>query len=126
MCEWRTTARSPSRSGTADREEVERPIEVGFAQREVGRRDRRHETAIERIGEAQGSMDAVPAETERELVRAQLAGVEQTEDRDVGEGALEQSPVLVQRVLADVPRVVGALGSRLREGEPVRSRDVGQ
>src|SRR5215216_860472 len=81
---------SPPGSGTADGEEVERVVEPGVAQGEVRGGDRRHEAAVEGVGDPQHPVNAVPAEAERELVRAQLAGVEQAEDRDVGEVGLEQ------------------------------------
>ena len=57
---------------------------------------------------------------------AQLAGVEEAEDLDLGEGRLEQLAVLLDRVLAQVPGVVGLLGALGGEGEPVRGRDEGQ
>ena len=55
----------------------------------------------------------------------ELAGVVQAEDLDRAEVRLEQRPVLVRRVLADVPGVVGLLGALGRQREPVRGRDVG-
>ena len=57
-------------------------------------------------------MDAVPAEPDRELVRAELAGVEEAEDLDPLEVRLEQLAVLRLVVLAQVPGVVGLLGAR--------------
>src|SRR4051812_30446029 len=97
MCEWRTIARSPTGSGsrTADRQEVERAIQVAaVGYPEVRRRDRRHEARVEGLGQPQRRMDAVPARAQRELVRAELAGVEDAVDLDAGEVRLEQPAVL--------------------------------
>ena len=69
---------------------------------------------------------AVPAEAlDRDLVRAQLAGVEEAEQVDAREVALAQLAVLVRLVLAHVPRVAGALRALGRERQHVRRRDVG-
>ena len=57
-------------------------------------------------------MDAVPAQADRELVRAQLAGVEEAEHLDPVEVGAEQLAVLADVVLAQVPGVVGLLGAR--------------
>ena len=71
-------------------------------------------------------MHAIPAEAlDRDLVRAQLAGVEEAEQIDAREVALAQLPVFLGPVLADVPRVARALLALRREREHVRRRDVG-
>src|SRR5436190_13177196 len=112
MCEWRTIARSPTGrvtgpvrepSGTADREEVQRPREVGLVrplQREVGRGDRGDEAVVEALGEPERGVDAVPAHPEGELVEAELAGVEDAEQLDAREVGLEQGAVFGDGVLA--------------------------
>src|ERR687897_2839099 len=106
MWECSTTARSPT-SRMADREEVERSIEVGLAQGKVGRGDCGDEAVVEGSRDPEPAVNAVPAEPQRELVRTQLARVEEAQDDDLGEARLEQSPVLVEPVLAHVPGVVG-------------------
>ena len=70
-------------------------------------------------------MDAVPPQPDGELVRAELAGVKETEQVDAAEVGLEQLAVLPLVVLAQVPGVVGLLRTRGRQREPVRGRDVG-
>src|SRR6266550_4937563 len=111
MCEWRTIARSPTgaawtgsgRSGTADSEEVEGPTEVGSIralEREVGRGNRGDEAVVEALGETERRVDAVPARADRELVEAELAGVEEAEELDALEVGLEQVAVLAGVVLA--------------------------
>src|SRR5665809_27270 len=124
MWEWRTTARSPTTSRMTDREEVEGPLEPRVAEGEVRRRDRRDEALVEALRDPQRSVDAVPAEPQRELVGAQLACVEQPQDLDPREARLEQRPVLLERVLANVPRVVRLHRPGGGEREPVRGRDV--
>src|SRR5262245_51683818 len=103
MWEWRTIARSPTvRSavkGTqlgrmADGEEVERAVEIALAQGEVRGRDRRGEAIVEGLGEAEARVDPVPAETQCQLVGAQLAGVEEAEQLDPREPALAKRPKL--------------------------------
>src|SRR3954453_22388895 len=137
MCEWRTIARSPTgpgwtgsrRSGTADREEVEGPPEIGSIralEREVGRGDRGDEAIVEALGETERGVDAVPARADRELVDAELSGVEDAEELDALEMGLEQVAVLAGVVLAQVPGIAGALGVGRRQGQPVRGRDVGE
>src|SRR3954452_9277061 len=99
MCECRTRARRP-RSGTADGDEVQRLVEVARAQREVAPGDRRHEAVVEALGDAQLRVDVVPAGvTDRELVQAQHARVEESEQLDAGVMALEQVAELLRAVL---------------------------
>jgi hypothetical protein len=62
---------------------------------------------------------------DRQLVRAQLARMEQPEHLDVREVRVQQRPELGGTVLVHVPRVAGALGAGRREREHVRRRDVG-
>src|SRR3954469_9343907 len=108
MCEWRTIARSPADSsrGMADGEEVQRPVEISLGQLEVRGGDRRGEAVIEGLGQAQRLVHAVPAEPDRELVGAQLAGVEEAEQLDPGEVRLAELAELGGAVLLDVPGVV--------------------
>src|SRR5919197_918663 len=107
-----TTARSPTEVssvalGTADRHEVERAIEmVTVDEAEVRGGDRGHEARVERHREPERRVDALPAGTERELVRAELAGVEEPEDPDLRETRLQEVPVLGEGVLLQVPRGV--------------------
>ena len=70
-------------------------------------------------------MDPVPAGPQRELVHAQLAGVEEAEELDRAKRGSSSSRYSAERVLAQVPGVVGLLGAGRREREPVRGRDVG-
>src|SRR4051812_40039524 len=106
MWEWRTIARSPAvRSGITDRDEVQRPIQVAVTQAEVPGADRRDEAVVERRGDAEGRVDAVPSEADGELVGPQLASVEQTEQLDACEMRPQQVAVLAGVVLAQVPGV---------------------
>ena len=109
----------------ADGDEVQSLVEIRAPQREVASIDARDEAVVERLGDAQGRMDAVPAGMDRELVGTQLAGVEETENLDPAKAGLEQLAVLGDRVLAQVPRVVGLLRARRGEGEAIRRRDIG-
>src|SRR3954452_12367536 len=107
MWEWRTIARSPAvRSGITDRHEVQRPIEVAGPQAEVPGADRRDEAVVERLGEAERRVDAVPPEVDGELVGPQLASVEEAEQLDRREVRLQQLSVLAGVVLAQMPGVV--------------------
>src|SRR6188472_932105 len=126
MWEWRTIARSPAvRSGITDRDEVQRPIQVAGPQTEVPGADRGDEAVVERLGQVERRVDAVPAYADGELVGAQLAGVEDPEELDLLEVRLEQLAVLMLVVLAQVPGVVRLLGARGGEREAVGGRDVG-
>src|SRR5829696_4986238 len=87
--------------------------------------DRRDEAIVERLRDSQAAMDAIPAEPDRQLVGAQLAGVEETEQLDAREVGLEQLAVLALVVFAQVPGVVGLLRAGGRECEAVGRRDVG-
>src|SRR5437763_1525083 len=58
-------------------------------------------------------------------VRAQRPRVEYAVELGVVEARLAQLAELLRPVLADVPRIAGALGARRRECEDVRSGDVG-
>src|SRR5918996_6047119 len=118
----KTIARSPT-SRMADRDEIECLVEPGSAKGEVGGGDSRDETVVEATGDPQRAVDAVPSEPEGEVVYAKLARVEQPPDHDRGEVGLEQGPVLVEGVLAQVPRIVRLLGAGRGEREPVRSGD---
>src|SRR5215211_2017092 len=129
MCECRTIARSPtgSFSGMADRQEVERMVKVAaIREAKVRRGDRGDEPRVESLGQPQGRMDAIPAGAKGELVRAQLAGVKNAQDLDPAEMRVEQLAVLGQGVLAKMPRILGLLGARRGQREPVRRRDVGK
>src|SRR5215213_5684165 len=66
-------------SGMVDREEIQCLIEICGAQPEVGGGNRRGEAVVEALGQAEPFVDAVPAELDRDLVGAQLAGVEEPE-----------------------------------------------
>src|SRR6478609_4577858 len=114
MCEWRMIARSPALSSgdMTDGEEVQRPVEVALLQLEVRGGDRGREAIVERLGQAQRLVDPVPAEPDRDLVRAQLAGVEEAEQLDPGEVGGAKLAELGGAVLAHVPGVVGLLRSR--------------
>src|SRR5215213_568648 len=107
MWEWRTIARSPTPgrdvSGTADGEEVETAVEVTGPQGEVRGGDRRVEPAVEGLRQPQLRMDGVPAQSDRDLVRAQLAGVEEAEQLDRVEVGLAELAKLRRPVLAHVP-----------------------
>src|SRR3954454_9006131 len=125
---WRTIARSPTPSpsgDTADGEEVEGAVEAPFAQAEVGGGDRRGEAVVEGLGQAEALVDRVPAEPDRQLVDAQLAGVEEAEQLDRVEVRLAERPELLGSVLLHVPGVVRLLRSGRRQRQQVRRRDVG-
>ena len=70
------------------------------AQREVARRDRGHEAVVEGLRDAERGVHAVPAGSQRQLVRPQLAGVEDAEQLDRAEAALAERPELLGPVLA--------------------------
>src|SRR3954447_24379976 len=131
MWECRTIARSPAGSGVsgmADGEKVEGAVEVDpvlAPQREVGCRDRRHETVVERLRDAEGRVDAIPSGRDRELVHAELSGVMEAEQLDSREVRRQKLQVLGGRVFPQVPRVSGAVGAGGSEREPIRGRDVG-
>src|SRR6476620_118988 len=139
MCEWRTKAKSPTASsaplpgavglregsGMADGDEVEGLVKAGVSQGEVRRGDRGDEAVVERLGDTQRRVDAVPAKADRELVGAQLAGMEQADDFNPREARLDQLAVFVDRVLAQVPRVLGLLRAGRSQGEAVGRRDIG-
>src|SRR4051812_9085517 len=127
MCEWRTIARSPTeRSGIADCDEVQRPVQIAGPQAEVTGADRRDEAIVEGLRDVEGGMDPVPAGADRELVGAQLARVEEAQQLDASEMRLEELPVLARVVFAQVPRVVGFLRTGWGQGEAVGGRDVGR
>src|SRR3712207_5639877 len=111
MCVWSTIASSP-RSATQHRQEVERAVERALAQREVGLRDGRGEPLVERAGDAEPRVQAVPPGAQRQVVQAELAGVEEPEQLDVREAVGAQLAELLGPVLADVPRVPRALRPR--------------
>src|SRR5882672_10190676 len=126
MWECRTIARSPAVwLGIADRDEVERAVEVPGPKPEVAGADRRDEAVVERLGDVEGGMDPVPAGADGELVSAELARMEEAEQLHASEVGLEQVAVLALVVLAQVPGVVRLLRAWRGEGEPVRRRDVG-
>src|SRR6478752_4206743 len=132
MWEWRTIARSPAvspagapdaRSCMTDGDEVQRLAEARAAEAEVGGRDRRGEAVVEALGEAEALVDRVPSEPDRDLVDAQLAGVEEAEQLDPLEVRLAELAELLLAVLLDVPGVVGLLSPRRSQGEQVGGRD---
>src|SRR6266480_3029588 len=106
MCECSTIARSPTggcsawplaraSSAMANRQEVQSLVEIAVAgDLEVGRGDGGHETRVEGLREAEGRVHAVPAEPQRQLVQAQLAGVEDAQYLDSREARLQQRAVL--------------------------------
>src|SRR4051795_13596188 len=104
---WRTIERSPAGSGMTDGEEVEGAVEPRIAEPEVGGADRRHEARVEGPGQPQRRGGPVPTETEGEVVGAKLAGVEEPQDLDPVKAGRQELPVLGQRVLAQVPGVIG-------------------
>src|ERR687892_1755522 len=127
MCEWRTIARSPTvrsatpsplmtgcssalpRSTLAYRQEVQPAIEVARPQAEVGGADRRHEALVERLRDPECPVDAVPAEPDRQLVGAELASVEETEELDGAEVRLDHPAGLPAAGLGQAPRGAGPL-----------------
>src|ERR1044071_10186316 len=96
----RTNARSPALSPrlapltssprAANGDEVQRRVEVPFLESEVGGGDRRGEAVVEGLGQAGAFVHRVPAELDRQLVGAQLAGVEEAEQLDLREVALAE------------------------------------
>ena len=89
-----------ARSCMADGEEVQRPLEAPAAEAEVGGGDRRREAVVEALGEPEALVDRVPAEPDRDLVDAQLAGVEEAEQLDPLEVRLAELAELLLPVLA--------------------------
>ena len=127
MWEWRTIARSPALLAqawqTARKSSARSRSPARSAKSEAG--DRRREAVVEGLGQPQRLVDAVPAQLDRELVRAQLAGVEEAEQLDPREVRLAERPELRRAVLVHVPGVVGLLRPGRRQGQQVRGRDVG-
>src|SRR4051794_9563127 len=127
MCECRTIARSPAlpprlapligSSLATDSDEVQCRVQVPFPESEVGGGDRRREAVVERLGQAEALVDRVPAEPDRELVQAQLAGVVEAVELDPGEVVLAETAELGGAVLVHVPGVVGLLRPRGRQGQ---------
>src|ERR1044071_8732995 len=116
----RTIARSPAvRSGMAAGDEVQRRVEVPFPESEVGGRDRRREAVVEGFSKAEPLVHPVPAELDRQLVGAQLAGVEEAEQLDPGKVVLAEAAELLRPVLVQVPGVVGLLRSGGRKRQQV-------
>src|SRR5262249_53185325 len=93
----------PPSSASADRHTVEGAVEVVAPRPEVAGADRRDEARVERLGQVQGRVDAVPAEADRQLVSAEFAGVEEAEDLDAAEMRLEERTVLALVVFPEVP-----------------------
>src|SRR6478752_10334591 len=129
MWECRTIARSPAvspagppsaLSGMADGEEVQCAVEVARGKAEVRGGDRRGEAIVEGLGQAESPVDRVPAEPDRDLVRAQLAGVEEAEQLDPRGVVLAEGAELLRPVLLEVPGVVRLLGSGRSKGQQVR------
>src|ERR1700712_3615434 len=108
-----------------DGQKVQSRVEVPFPESEVGGCDGRREAVVEGLGQTQALMDAVPAELDRQLVDAQLAGVEEAVELGRGEVVLAERPELLRPVLMDVPVVVGLLRSGWRQGQQVGSGDEG-
>src|SRR4249919_3205552 len=109
MWECRTIARSPAlpprlapltgSSLATDGDEVQCRVQVPFPQSEVGGGDRRREAVVEGLGQAEPFVDAVPAELDRQLVDAQLAGVEEAVELDPREVVLAEAAELLGAVL---------------------------
>src|SRR5436309_13584881 len=126
MWECRTMARSPALSSgaMADSDEVERAVKVAQPEGEVRAVDRGREAVIEGLAQAQGLVDPVPAQLQRQLVGAQLAGVEEAVELDPREVGLAELAELGGAVLAHVPGVVRLLRPGGGEGEQVGRRNV--
>src|SRR5258707_15140616 len=121
----KTIARSPAlSSGMADSDEVQCPVEVDLPELEVRGGDRRGEAVVEGLGQMQRLVDAVPAQIDRDFLRPQLAGVEETAQLDLLEMRLAERSELRRPVLAHVPRVVGLLGAGRSQRQQVRRRDI--
>src|SRR3954453_3337333 len=105
MWECRTMARSPALSSgaMADSDEVERAVEVALPEGKVGAVDRGREAVIERLAQAQRLVGPVPTQLQRQLVDAQLAGVEEAVELDPREVGLAEPAKLGGAVLAHVP-----------------------
>src|SRR5215218_5700945 len=123
------SAPPPGRGGSDSRmangEEIQCSVEILFFQTEVRARDRGGEAVVEGLGQPQVLMDAVPAELDRQLVRAQLAGVKEAEHLDPAEVGLAELPELVGSILLHVPGVVRLLGAGGRQRQQVGGRDEG-
>src|ERR1700760_368895 len=121
MWECRTMARSPALSSgaMADSDEVERAVEVALPEGKVGAVDRGREAVVEGLAQAQRLVDTIPAQLQRQLVGAQLAGVEEAVDLSPREVRLAELAKLGGTVLVYVPGVVGLLRPGGSEGEQV-------
>ena len=110
-------------AAAAHREEVECAVEIGLAGRaqgEIRRGDRRREPTVEPPREAEAGMQPIPARSQRELMCAQLARVEQPVELDLGEAPTAERLEFLRTVLMHVPRVVRALGALRRQRQHVR------
>ena len=94
------------------------------AQHEVARADRGGEAPVEALGEAERGVHAVPPAAQRQLVGAQLAGVEEPVELDAREALPAQLLELGPAVLVHVPRVVRAARPLRRERAHVGGGDV--
>src|SRR3954454_12647328 len=112
-------------SGSQDRDQVEAALEIAAAQREVAGADRGREALVEGAREVQGGVHPVPAGSQRELVRAQLARVEEAEQVHAAEVARAQRAVFVRPVFAHMPGVARADLALRREREHVGRAHVG-
>src|SRR5512134_2926227 len=116
MCEWRTTARSPTVrpaiSGPTDGEEVERPVQVPGTKPEVPGADRGHKAVVEGLRHPECDVNPVPAEPQGDLVGPQLARMDEAKDLDRAEMGREELAVLAGVVFAQVPRVLRLLRAR--------------
>src|SRR6185436_16357120 len=117
MWEWRTIARSPAdpSGGMADRHEIQCPVEVVRPELEVRTRDRRGEAVIEGLRQTEPLVHGIPPRLARELVKPQLASVEEAEELHAGKVRLAKPAELVRAVLVNVPGVVGLLRARRRQ-----------
>src|SRR5215210_1748125 len=113
MCECRTRASAPgrvgpaplmpaapdrgphSRSRTKRRDEVKRALERTRPEREVPSGDGWGEAVVKGLRDAERRMHAIPAGTQRQLMRAQYARVKQAEQLHLAEDALAEGPELL-------------------------------
>src|SRR5258708_7186854 len=98
-------------SRSQDREEVKCLVKIARANPEVTLGDRRREAVVEALRQAQPRVNAVPARAQRQLVRSQLARMEDAQQLDRAEDTRAQLAKLLRAVLDQMPWIAGTVGA---------------